>query len=376
MAAERFVSWSCLVALAVTLITTFGCSAGQPENVRQRVVNHLAVEVVVPAYEQLAVDAAELASLSKALCAETVLVERLASPELQRAQEGWRAAFDSWQRARMVDFGPIDQRRSMSVIDWQPFDAERLGLLMSERSESGTLDSVSVRERWPSGARGLSAVEWLLFEKAGQERLVRDRAGCEMLVAASRVIADEAAALASAWTGDGVGSAAGGAYVDRLTGSATVSLDAHESTSRFVRAIVFALQARLDGERIELDSGTPDSSRMELSHGRTSGFAQEVTMIRDLYLGVAKGQDSGFGLTRLVSALSEPSDQRMRQALENAEQAALAFERLEQGEGLDAETSLHALYQALEEVQRLMVTDVTSLLGVSIGFSDNDGDTG
>ena len=98
-------------------------------------------------------------------------------------------------------------------------------------------------------------------------------------------------------------------------------------------------------------------------------------MMRDLYLGVGKQPDPGFGLTRLVSALSEISDLHVRETLEEAAEAALELDRLDPGD-LDRPAKLAAFHGVLEELERLILTDVTSLLGVSIGFSDNDGDTG
>ncbi|HXH57591.1 imelysin family protein [Iamia sp.] len=80
----------------------------------EAVLATIADDVIVPAYEALVADLADLTTTVDALCGEP------AATGLEDAREGWRTALTSWQRTRAGAVGPAMERRLMSAVG---FDA-------------------------------------------------------------------------------------------------------------------------------------------------------------------------------------------------------------------------------------------------------------
>ena len=86
------------------------------------------------------------------------------------------------------------------------------------------------------------------------------------------------------------------------------------------------------------------------------------------------GPDS-LGISALVRPLSEDTDQRLR------EQLADAIEALDLVDGqlrvaiAERPSQVNEAYDRLAELQRTMATELVSLFGVSVGFTDTDGDS-
>ena len=101
---------------------------------------------------------------------------------------------------------------------------------------------------------------------------------------------------------------------------------------------------------------------------------QNLRGIQDTYLGDA----DGLGISDLIAQLSEDADQRMRDALSDAINAIDALKSTGQSLNDLLQTDPDAVAEArdaIKAVQIVLNTEVVSLLGVTIGFSDNDGDS-
>jgi predicted lipoprotein len=95
-----------------------------------------------------------------------------------------------------------------------------------------------------------------------------------------------------------------------------------------------------------------------------------------VYVGADGKGSAGMGLSALVRPLSNDTDARMRDGLV---QVLAAIDLLEEplltsiaADPAPAQTT----YRRLKELQRVLNTEVVSLLGVTVGFSDSDGDGG
>ena len=114
-----------------------------------------------------------------------------------------------------------------------------------------------------------------------------------------------------------------------------------------------------------IPGGSGDNALADLRH--------EILGMRDIYLGRADAD--GLGISDLVRDLSSEVDERMREHFEEYLAAIDAIDvplhtALEQ-----QPDRVKAVYDSLAELQRTLSTEVVSLLGVSVGFSDTDGDS-
>ena len=124
-----------------------------------------------------------------------------------------------------------------------------------------------------------------------------------------------------------------------------------------------------------LREGGPDLSLLPGGdgHNALSDLRNQVLGMRDMYLGLDR--DDGLGISDLVRDLSVEADERMQIHFKDSLEAIDAVEMplraaLDQRPG-----QVREVYDRLVELQRTLSTEVVSLLGVSVGFSDTDGDS-
>ena len=95
----------------------------------------------------------------------------------------------------------------------------------------------------------------------------------------------------------------------------------------------------------------------------------------DSIASVYRGAEVGIGVSARVSAVSPETDARMREAIESAIAATADLEGSIITQ-LEADPNqVRAVYDSMKELQRVLNTEIVSLLGVSVGFSDTDGDS-
>ena len=76
----------------------------------------------------------------------------------------------------------------------------------------------------------------------------------------------------------------------------------------------------------------------------------------------------------MIESESPETDQRVRDALETAEQALADVPEPLRTAIVDAPDKVTAAEQAVHELRTVMTAEVASLLGVTVSLSDNDGD--
>ena len=118
---------------------------------------------------------------------------------------------------------------------------------------------------------------------------------------------------------------------------------------------------------------TPDPSAIPSgpATNETADLLAQLQGIRDVYLG-----PDDNGLTALIAGRSNDADTRVRAALDRAVAAVEAVPGpLRELAAADAPEA-HAAYEAIEALEVEWNTDVVSLLGIVVGFSDAEGDSG
>ncbi len=338
------------VALAVS-----ACSTGPDQ---AEVVATAAEGALIPAMDEAAVSASRLSDAVATYCA----VPGQVPPDDARA--AWAEAKAAWERSELTTFfGPADMLRTLSKVDYAPISQAGIDELLSSDT---TIDVDFVDNKAAATQRGLGAIEYGLFgdfENGDAERV------CELIKSAADVVTTETRALHAAWVESFRES---GPWLETFTGTMTPN----QGLGDIVGAIVETLkrQSLLElGKGLGISAQHPEpemvpegASGEGASHYRaqlegiravleTGGESSLLTLIRSRDETVADGIEALLG-----QAESELS------SVEGSLLTAME-ERPEQIEGI---------YQALADLRTLFEADVVSLLDITLGFSDTDGDSG
>ena len=346
-----------LSLLAGALVATaVACGPGGPDEAE--VLASITDDVMVPSYEALASETAEFRDALNALCAAP------SEAALSDAQEAWRGAREAWARSEASGVGPVLDRRSTGVIAWAIVQPERIDTLLASDS---AITADFVRSNISSTQRGLGGIEYVLF---GEDAvLAADSRRCSYLTSAASVIADESAALRDDWT------AGGSPYKDYFTGRADEPLETSEAVAEVVRTQVFLIRTivdmRLAGALGLRGDADPTAIPGGAGLNALADLRNEVLGMRDVYEGVGEGH----GVSDLIVPLSEDADERVRAGFEASLAAIDAVDGPLREAATESSPQALAVYEALMALQDTISTEVVSLLGVSVGFSDADGDS-
>ena len=335
---------------------------------KQEVIASLTNDLILPRFRSVAEEMSNAQAALHALCSDP-------SPDtLTDARTAWREARAEWLRSQAIWFGPVMDRRSRSLVDWAPVDPERIEKSLSKRE---TVTANDVREFLGATQRGMGAIEYVVFgDDAEVLASLGERGGirCQYLTALGDVAAEETAAVVANWAGDGTDS---DGYAGYFKGTANIALVDQQAVDEVVRTSVFITRSISDmrlGKALGATDGHPDPSAIPGGAGNNavSDLRNQVLGMRDTY----QGAGDTLGISDLVRGVSADADERMRG---HFQQALAAVDGLEEPlrETIAQDPGPAQLaYQRMQELQRALNTEVVSLLGVTVGFSDSDGDGG
>lgn len=327
-------------------------TAAGPEVDRGEVLAGLADDVIVPAYEAFAADFEAFDTAIGALCATP-------SPEtLEAGREAWRATVLAWQRTRPGAVGPATEKRLMSAVGFEARVATIEDLL------AGT-EPVDTAALLKGGAviRGLYSAEVGLFAE-GSDALAAAAGSrrCQYLTAVSGLALEAAAEVRDDWTGGYRDE-----FVDGMDG------DQQMSVAELLNEVTNRLR-QLDEQGFR-DLAAAESLD-ELDESRLDGAAGYAMAQRKALLDgvVALIGDAEGGIVALTAERSPDTADRLVEATAAAVDAlaplpdsvAAAFEQTD-----DIATAA----DDIAELKVLLATEVASQLGVTITFSDSDGDS-
>ena len=328
---------------------------------RHDVLVSLTDALIVPRFQSVATETERLRTALHGLCANPM------PDTLTTARTAWRDARAPWMRSQAAWFGPVMERRSRSLVDWSPIDVARIEKLLAERDAVAAFD---VREFLPATTRGLGAIEYVIFgdDAATLDVLAAaDSVHCQYLTALGDVAAEETAGLAADWAD----------YASYFNGTASIALLDHQAIDELVSASIFLTRSITDmrlGKALGVGGGAPEPSALPGGdgHNAVADLRNQVLGMQDVYL----GEGSGLGLNELVAGLSPEADGRMIAAFEALLTAIDGLEEPLQATVVTNPEPARAAHARLQELQRAWNTEVVSLLGVTVGFADTDGDGG
>ena len=361
-----------LAAMALLAVAACGGSEdrggadGTGEVTRQDVLASLTGLVIVPRYRQAAESSAALAASSRSLCSAPSLTG------LEEARASWVVARITWVATEAFRFGPGMDRRSASLVDWWPVEPDRIDEVVAKGEP---VSPETVRQFMPSTRRGFAAMEHLLYgpgieDLSGPEGASR----CAYLAALAGAAHEEIDGILREWEGetdtDG--------YAGFFDGSALSSLHPREGEAEVVRSLVFMVRTIANmrlGAALGVDGEADPAAIPEGAAGFSGMDLQfQLQSISEMYSG-AVGNPDGLGIGNMVHQLSPEVDGRMRAAIEGVVSSLDGVEGSLQSAVASNPESVREVYDRMKELQRVLNTEIVSLLGVSVGFSDTDGDS-
>ena len=359
-------------ALGLLLLALFvlpACSQEPPPS-RQDVLVNLTEEVIVPRFQAVSEEMGATRDALHGLCIEPT------SANLHASRTQWRQARAAWMRSQSMWFGPVMDRRSRTLVDWSPVDPERIEVTLGKRDSVSARD---VREFFGATQRGLGAIEYVIFGDDSEVLAsLQDPTGirCQYLTALGDVVAREMTDVLLEWTGDGTSC---GGYANYFNGIASIALVEQQAVDEIVRTSVFLTRSIADmrlGKALGSDGGIPDPSAIPGGKGNNAvaDLHNQVIGMQEMYLG--GNTEGALGVDDLVRGVSAEANVRM---LDHFTATLAAIDQLQeplQSTVADNPEPALAALQQVQELQRALNTEVVSLLGVTVGFADTDGDGG
>ena len=291
------------VILGVAGALAVGACGGDSGPSRADAVSAMTVEAVPARYETFAVEAESLTAAADTWCADGD-ADALRS-EVESTRLSWVSVAPFW-------FGPVMERRSRFVVD-PTVTAEQITAILDG---TDALDAASLRDLYGADQRGLEAIDQLT-ELVGDA--VPTQRECEYAMASAGLVAEEAAALATAWADQG---ADFGADDDA----------ANDAIESMVNEVLFGIVTLENDPNVE-------AATAELAAMRWALLGDATASTTDID-GIAPLLDDEV-VTQLTTEFAAAAD-------------------------LDGD--------ALRALETTISTNVVSALGLSVQFSDADGD--
>ena len=338
-----------------TLLCLIIAACGTSTPSRDDVLADLAEGVIVPGYERLRDVAQDLETATSALCA-TPSVE-----SLSEARGALAAGRDAWSYTEAMWVGPVMDRRSWATIDW-PIDAEQIESLIADTSVE--LDHDRLSRRIGADQRGLKAVEYILGDKDAVVSGLDGRQ-CRYLTGIAAVIVEEAQLVSNDWAESWEG---GEPYRAVLAANPERSIDA------IVNDTVFLLDAIVDAELGAALGKTNDEPDTEAILEGAAGLGSDDlrSHLRGLWA-IFVGTEATPGLSPLFS---NDLRERLGSQFDNAEAALNGIAAPLRTQIAEAPEQVLMVRGAFGAIRVTVSTEVVATLGVTIGFSDADGDSG
>lgn len=273
---------------------------------------------------------------------------------LRDARAKWRSATSAWDQLAAVAVGPLLQRRSIRQIDFTPTRPE----LIERAIKAGPADAQAM-ERIGTPAKGLPALEWLLWTKP----VAAGTPACRYAVLVAAEVEAEAQALAQAF-----GELAARDWAsDEEAAVAAMG----EILNQWVGGIERLRWAGIE-KPIRSAGGKPPAFARAASGSSRQSWQSQWQGLRALGAATGNGiPEPGTGLVPLETYLRgrglNPLANKLAAAVGQAGRQVNAAAPADGNSALAASRSLAGL-------KRLAEAQVAPALEVNIGFSDADGD--
>ncbi len=323
------------VGLVTACLTLSACGSdgtgdrtGGPSLSRSDVVAQITDDVILPGLGESATATSALEKSVSDLCANPD------DAALGSARDAWRKAHLAWMKTSAYQIGPIGELHSKAKVAYPVNNQKLEALLAGGGPDLSGIDDLGAH------LRGLGGIEYVLFTPADAAALEPSR--CNYARAAAASVAAGAAELADAWN-DG--------YAKEFKASGQDAID------QLVNASLSSLATVDDmilGEKSVDDAGPADT--------RLADGAAELASVAAVW---------GESPDRLAGLVSSKSKSAARSFGSPLQAAVAAVDALSSLEASDAKA---AAGEHVSQARVALRTSVSSQLGVTIAFTDSDGD--
>ncbi len=363
-------------AALVCLSVLAGCTSdekggAQPgtEFDRQAMLSNYSENLIVPGYEALATSATAM---------ETALAAFAAAPSaatLATARTAYQSAYMAWQQVSMYGFGPADDELLRSNLNIYPTATAEIEANVS----SGNYD---LQTSANLDAKGFPALDYLLYSAPTAEGVVaRYTTGAnaenrkKYLRDVAGLVKQRTQTVYQNWTSGKYNEtfkASKGTAVGSAIGSLVNQLNSEIDLTK--RAKV-----GIPSGRFTAGSALPEKVEAYYSKTSLELLKQAIRAEKAVFMGLSASGTNGQGLDDYLDHVKAPyNGGLLSDAIEAQFDAALAAADAIQGPLGDAVTTQPAavtkVYDALQKLIVLTKTDMPAALGVTITYTDNDGD--
>ena len=329
-----------------------GGSKGGDDAGQKTMLTGLADNVIVPGFQKLASDLDGLQRTVDDLCTTP-------GPEgLGTAQAAWREAADSWQRMRPAATGPAMDDRLMSAIGFEA-RPQTIDKLLAGKA---AVDEAALAKTG-ANVRGLNAVEYGLFGDGSEALAALGAPGdrrCQYLSGVSALSATAAHEVADDWQ----------TYRNTFISSTGSSIDA--SLSRTLNEVTHRIQ---EIDEKSLRDMAAAKTYDDLAPARQDGPAAYTLGERKALLDGAANLigDGKTGLSSSVAARSPETADRLVAATVAAVEALNVLPDSVEA-AYDDPAAIAKAADAIAKLKVVIFTEVAAQMGVTVTFSDSDGD--
>ncbi|QXD16124.1 imelysin family protein [Rhodocaloribacter litoris] len=327
--------------------------------------------IILPAYETLkqAVDALQAAA--------TTFAGNPTASNLAALRERLKAARLAWQDAALFQFGPAESVTLRATLNTYPADEAKIEAnIASGNYVLGTIDN--------RAAVGFPALAYLLYGPGSTDEEILAaytndaQASGRMTYLQDNVTFIKAATDATfeAWHADG------GNYIGTFLSPEKAGTDVGSALGMLVNAFILHYERFIRDGKIGIpagvrSAGVPRPGSTEAFYG---GYSAELAVAgvratRRLFLGNSRSGAEGPGLDDNLRFLG--AETLADQITTELDEAIAALEALQDPLSTQIESDLEPVLTAFTELQDVVVllkADMTSVLGITITFQDNDGD--
>jgi len=364
---------------ALALGLAVGAALAEPgDEPVQRWMQSLHDDWALPRYGRLQAQTQDLAAAVARTCGEPAA----RGPALVAARRAWHDSLFTWRQLEALQLGPTLTRRTSKTIDFwptRPAVIDKAVQMTAELPVAGAQAEQAMMQ-WGSAAKGLPALEWLLFpESDGPAPITRDAGTCRYAQRISLALADEAAQLHAAWREQ---AARWHAQPPPAQRALSDTLNLFVGSIELLRGKKLAKGAEMQARVREGGAQAIRTKGLDAFDSLRSGTTREMLWAHaDALAQLLLGRTPGLAFTRDAPALGLDDLLAQRGHAAQASVLVPAVQRMRQAlRALPADprqwtpTRVRGAADSLAALRRAIDPAVAQALGVTITFTDADGD--